>query len=210
MTEYTIDLCEGGTTYSESSYNSPDTAFDNSDAAGWISNSHDVVYIGYAFTESKQIEKLTLKSHPLLGYLNQNPTRFQLRAGNSAPTGTVQGTLLFEEDVAPEDEATYWTTVNQLREYTFNNNTSYTHYWIDILDKSGFLGATNEYKIGEIEMMEIVQTGTPYIRPDLVSQFYSASSQGSLRGKAAEGFIRPTIKQFFAPYMRGFEEIANS
>ena len=71
---------------------------------------------------------------------------------------------------------------------------------------------TENFDVDDTDAMfytPIPETGTPYVRPDKITKFYSASSQGNLRGKAAEGFIRPTIKQFFAPYKMKFEEITS-
>ena len=44
-----------------------------------------------------------------------------------------------------------------------------------------------------------------YVRPDNITGLYNIGSRGILRGKASEGFIRPTIKQFFTS--ENFEEI---
>jgi len=46
-------------------------------------------------------------------------------------------------------------------------------------------------------------------RPDNISGLFHISSQGWLRGKASEGFIRPTIKQFLSPASSNFEEISS-
>ena len=46
-------------------------------------------------------------------------------------------------------------------------------------------------------MMEELITDINPDRPDLITDFYGIGSSGNLRGKALEGFIRPTIKQFF-------------
>ena len=42
-----------------------------------------------------------------------------------------------------------------------------------------------------------------------ISELYRISSQGWLRGKAGEGFVRPTLKQFLAPYKADFEEVSS-
>ncbi len=48
-----------------------------------------------------------------------------------------------------------------------------------------------------------------YVRPDYTTGLYNISSvKGNLRGKASEGFIRPTLKQFFTS--ENFEEIVKS
>jgi len=45
------------------------------------------------------------------------------------------------------------------------------------------------------------------MRDDNLSELFNISSQGWLRGKASEGFVRPTLKQFFSPASSSFEEI---
>lgn len=49
----------------------------------------------------------------------------------------------------------------------------------------------------------------PYVRPDNITGLYSivSSRKGNLRGKAAEGWVRPTIKQFFTS--ADFSEVAS-
>ena len=47
-----------------------------------------------------------------------------------------------------------------------------------------------------------------YVRPDNITGLYGIGSRGNLRGKASEGFIRPTVKQFFTS--KDFEEVASA
>lgn len=52
---------------------------------------------------------------------------------------------------------------------------------------------------------EVVIPENPYIRPDNITGLYNLSHRGNLRGKAREGFVRPTIGQYFTS--KEFEEI---
>jgi len=64
---------------------------------------------------------------------------------------------------------------------------------------------TSDFDVDDTDAM--FYTGVeenPYIRPDLITELYNTGSRGNLRGKASEGFIRPTIKQFFTS--EDFEE----
>lgn len=63
---------------------------------------------------------------------------------------------------------------------------------------------TDHDNYGTLVMITYSQVGG-YIRPDNISGLYTTGSRGNLRGKASEGFIRPTIKQFFTS--EDFEEI---
>lgn len=198
MADYTEDLCVGGTAFAHESFNTPNNAFDNNTSSDWISNAAETGWLGYIFSEAKQINKITLTCSNLGGYIGSCPSKFQVRAGTSIPTAVGQGTLLLDVD---EQGNSFWTTGNQKEEWTFSNSNTYTHYWIDILGDDVDDGS-NEFKVAEMEMMGQIGEPVP------ASTLYDISSvKGNIRGKAAEGFIRPTIKQFFTS--ADYEEIAS-
>ena len=77
-----------------------------------------------------------------------------------------------------------------------------THICINYTDVANSWDGTST--IGTWDSGEIM-----VFRPDLITELYNMSSvKGNLRGKALEGFIRPTIKQFFTS--ENFEEIIAS
>lgn len=65
---------------------------------------------------------------------------------------------------------------------------------------------TSNFNLTEESLLYITLEENPYIRPDNISSFYNSKG---LRGKASEGFIRPTIKQFFMS-TPDFEEIESA
>jgi len=112
--------------------------------------------------------------------------------------------------------ATYPTMPNLSAPFIFGRNAAHSYpifdgYMDNIRITKGTALWTENFNVEDTDAMfytPIPETGTPYVRPNSITEFYSASSQGSLRGKASQGFIRPTIQQFFAPYRRRFEEIS--
>lgn len=183
---YTEDQCEGGTaTASTTVDGSAAGAFDNivngtTPANYWHSDAGPNEWLAYEFTEPKQIEKFTLIMH--------NPTTSNLKDFSfEGWTGT-------EWEVVHTGEAP--NIGNALFSIEFTNNNSYIKYR---LRSAGTNWVGNDYfVVYEMEMMERAVEGTPYVRPDNISGLFNLSNlKGNLRGKAAEGFIRPTIKQFF-------------
>ena len=64
---------------------------------------------------------------------------------------------------------------------------------------------TSNFDVDDTDAMFYTPASNGYVRPDNISGLYTVGSRGNLRGKASEGFIRPTIKQFFTS--KDFEEI---
>lgn len=70
---------------------------------------------------------------------------------------------------------------------------------------------TDEFNLTEYELCYTDELpANSYVRPDNISGLYSivSSNKGNLRGKAAEGYIRPTLKQFFTS--TDFEEVESA
>ncbi len=136
------DLCVGGSSFSSGNY--PDRAFDGIFSNEWYSTTTNTAYLGYHFSEPKVIQKILITANSI----SSTPNVFQIRAGDSQPTGIGQGILLLDVNHTGED---YW-TYGETKEFELQNEKAYSYYWIDCLSKYGSFGATYEYYIAEIEM----------------------------------------------------------
>ena len=192
MAEYTDDLCSGGTVFSNGSWSDwyDYNAFNNSfEEPGWHHASFPAI-IGYQFTESKMIQKYAISNRT---GINQAPSIWTFEGSNNGSDWTELDSRL---------NITGW-SLGETREFIFDNDLSFTYYRFSVTQtESG-----SNCSILEIGMMEKISNVNPN-RPDTMSGLYTLGSRGNLRGKAAEGFIRPTIKQFFmsAP---DYEEITS-
>lgn len=147
---YTDDKCNGGTPFGTYAANEVALAFNNDPASVWISgNGAQSVVLGYNFSKATRIEKLRIGSGS--SYYARSPIKFDIRAGNSQPTGTGEGTLLHSVVL----EKTEW-AANMWKELTFSNRILYQYYWIDMFETCATPpnNYTNVFYIGEIEMME--------------------------------------------------------
>jgi len=190
---YTTDLCIIQNNYIESGHFSDrdgSRAFDNLGTGykvdSWNSDRErggQPAYIGYNFGESKKIVKYTVRTtNSPSGAYHPKTWVFQ---------GSVDGNEwinLHSVTNAPEWDS--WLR----REYTFSNTNSYLQYRLLISDN--YSASYDWIMVDEIEMMEEVITN-PYIRPDNISELYHSTKKRGLRGKAKQGFIRPTISEFF-------------
>ncbi len=195
MAEYTIDLCEGGTATADNYHPSfpPTIAFDNSDVNFWSSNKAVPTWIQYDFGagNEKQIEKLTMKSGGGTFQLYM-PGTFDILGSNDGTNWnnlhTVSGLLDWGEQ--------------EIREFIFSNDTFYQIYRINVTVN---VDRQSNLIINELEMMAEAITDINPNRPDNITELYNLSYRGNLRGKASQGLIRPTVKQFFTS--ENFEEI---
>lgn len=182
MSEYTIDLCEGGTASAIGHWSSwtAANAFDNNPNTGWHYTGAFPSWLQYQFTEPKKIAKYTITSRYL--HNSQVPRDWTFQGSNNESDWDVLDTHV--------DDHGLWDGVYKV-EFPITNSTSYEYYRIVITRDNG------TPSLMEVEMMEKIVTN-PYIRPDTMSELFNVvSRRGNIRGKAAEGFVRPTIKQFF-------------
>ncbi len=202
MADYTIDLCEGGTasanSYSPEYESIPDKAFDNilgiPHENGWTVTATSG-WLQYQFAETKQINKINMLSYFASGI--ESVDDFTIQASN---TGSFSGeqTILYTGNNPPNTPT--------FVEHVFSNTNSYIYYRIDVTSVHTQPGNNPTHVgISEIEMMEEIVTNINPDRPDNITELYGIGSRGNLRGKAVEGFIRPTLKQFFTS--KNFEEI---
>jgi len=176
MTTYTEDLCVGGIATANSSWSSwvPASAFDNNNDTGWHYNdSKPAAILQYQFTSQKIIKKYTIQSR-IGPYSYQSPTTFIIQGSNNAINWL---------DLDSRFELVWINS--EKKEFTFENNTSYLYYRL-------YIPNADQISIMEMEMMEeVVQTPKP------LNSIYNIGHRGNLRGKAKQGFVRPTIKEFF-------------
>jgi len=213
MADYSIDLCEGGIATAIAGFDyrgTPEHAFDGiidthylgDLQRGWLHTTTGTNWIQYQFTEAKKIEKVRILSYEHNG--QESIKDFTIQASNTGVFGGEEVLLFTGQD--PEKTIKDIYDPSHWYDCEFSNSNLYIYYRIVVT--SHWPGnAGNNRHINEIEMMEKVQSGTPYIRPDNITGLYNISSSGILRGKASEGFIRPTIKQFFTS--ENFEEIVS-
>ena len=185
---YTEDLCEGGIITSSDGYLGRDAykMFDNI-IGDWSVSSFQTykdanAFLGYQFSAPKAISKYVLTSS------NGGPT--------SAWTAWVlQGSVdgIVWEEVHNVPESRDW-GMNESRTFVFENTTSYLYYKFIPSNNQG----SDWYAMCELEMMASTI-------PKPASNIYHRKRGDNLRGKAAEGFIRPTIAEFFTSM--DFEEI---
>jgi len=98
-----------------------------------------------------------------------------------------------------EDKSVSYTINAPLQIGQFNTNTTWDVdcHFDNIRITSDEALWTENFDLTEEALFYTEAEENPYVRPDLITGLYSIGSRGNLRGKAAEGFIRPTIKQFF-------------
>jgi len=184
MAKYTLDLCTGGTASSNGHYLSyaPGAAFDNNIDSFY----HRVGFpsqLQYELVEPRIIKKYTIRGRA--GVPSQSPYIFTFEGSNNAVAWDILDTQVAFNP---------WST-NLFQEFIISNNTSYLYYRLNI---TRAVGAGDNGSVAEFEMMEMLD-------PIPTSTIYNTSSvKKNIRGKAAEGFIRPTITEFFTS--KDFEE----
>ena len=202
---FTIDQCEGGTatanyytSFNTGGVRSPDKAFDNiiNPNVFWdtYQSGQDACWITYDFGvgNTKRIQKYTIL--PAATAEVYSPKDWVFKGSNN-------NTTWIDLDTQTNQ---MWST-SSINSYIFSNKNLYRYYKLDIT-RSDYPGRTI---IQEIEMMEEIITDVNPDRSDNFSELYRISSKGNLRGKAAEGFIRPTLKQFFTSYPSFIEITSN-
>jgi len=200
MADYTIDLCEGGIAsasgYATGYSSSSDRAFNGltgfAHMEGWVDSALSG-WLQYQFTTPKKIEKIRVFSYYSSGI--ESIDAFTIQASNTGAFSGEQVTL-YTGNNPPN--------VIAFVDYEFSNTNAYTYYRIDVTSIHTEPGnSPTHIGISEVEMMaKIVVDANP--RPDNISELYHRK-QIPIRGKASEGFIRPTIQQFFTS--KDFEEI---
>lgn len=174
MTIYTEDLCNGGIASSNGAWQTwvAANAFDNNLNTGF----HHVGFpaiLQYQMLATKQIEKYTIQ---ITDRTYQAPKNFSFEGSNNNIDWI---SLNIQENLTWVD--------GEKKEFTFDNSNNYLYYRLFIT--SAVQTGSNPTVI-EVEMME-----KKYPKP--VSNIYDISHRGNIRGKAKQGLIRPTIKQFF-------------
>jgi len=205
MAEYTLDLCTNQNNAIENGhFNDREAAraFQNTtgqyDYNSWSSDRNSMpCWIGYHFTEAKRIEKYTLTCMDTL-YQHYSPKSWQFQGSTNGDTWVTVHTV---------NNESAWVSAHQVKEYTFDNTNSYLYYRF-LISENYSTNYPTDVEIDEIEMMEKLSYDINPDRPDLMTELYGIGSCGNLRGKSSEGFIRPTIKQFFTS--ENFEEIESA
>lgn len=177
MTIYTEDLCENGTATADYAWDGwvAANAFDNNDSTGWHHNLAAPATLQYQFTESYKIRKYTLRNR--YGTNNQTPYNWLFQGSNNGSDWVTLHEVNNEE----------WAGIFK-KEYEFTNSTDYLYYRLHITTYHPQSGG--DVSIMEMEMMEEI-TMIP------LSSIYTIGHRGNLRGKAKDGFVRSTVKQFF-------------
>ena len=180
MTIYTEDLCVGGIATASASWSSwvPANAFDNNITTGWHHTSYYPypAILRYQFPTARRIKKYTLRTR--VGTDNyQCPITWTFEGSNDASNWVVLDSHTNLD----------WGST-KYKEFTFENNNYYLYYKLNVTVNY----VDDSLSIIEMEMMEeVVQTPKP------LNSIYNVGHRGNLRGKAKQGFIRPTIKEFF-------------
>jgi len=212
MAEYTIDLCEGGVVTASrfENFRPPVNAFDNvipteyGYASCWEcngGNSSQGAWIQYDFTTPQKITKVVLHKTAEVSEVNYMPAAFQVM-------GSVDGIIQHVEIANFTTTLDDWRTEGDHKPYKalsfeFLNEVNYKSIRINCTVS---LYGAPYFVLNEIEMMKTIEVESNSDRPDKMTELFNISSvKGNLRGKASEGFIRPTIKQFFTS--ADFEEI---
>lgn len=203
MATYTTDLCDGGT--ATTSYFSPgypvSQLFDNNLETGWSTGngSNSTAWVKYDFgvDNAKQIEKYTIENWP--SATDYDPNSWTLQGSNNDSdwvTVDTQSSVTWE--VGPPQTK---------KEFIMVNGNSYRYYKFNFVNANSALALV----LREIEMMEEIVVNIPPVanpnRPDNIAELYH-TKQIRLRGKAEQGFVRPTVAQFFTS--KNFEEIISN
>jgi hypothetical protein len=105
-----------------------------------------------------------------------------------------------------------WDSTSSL---TIGAEVSWNRYFSGYMDNirvtKGTALWTSDFDLTEADLFYTAATTpeepNPYVRPDTISGLFNVvGPSGNIRGKAAEGFVRPTLKQFFMS-VPDFEEI---
>jgi len=185
--EYTEDLCVTPANGIESGhYATYDVTHVFEDTAGsypaetWESNlSVWNNFIGYDFGAAKKIVKYTI-TVPIEYSEQFTPKEWNFQGSNDGISWSTLQSITNEP---------IWTP-NEKREYIFSNEIEYTQYRLLFGQNVSVAGNLDSILIDELEMMG------EFVVPVLASILYH-TKKTKMRGKAAEGFIRPTIAEFF-------------
>ncbi len=214
MAEYTENLCVGGTVDAiGSDYGRiPELAFNGTNTSWstdcWERNRPETpVWISYELLESKIVTKLVLYYPPDPASNVRMPKDFDIQGSISGVSDWVTIATLSAVDkydyYVPAGDPDGVHDQGSSKEYIFPNTVAYKGYRLYI--RTTLYGTQNAVAIGEIEMMAEAITDINPDRPDNITELYNLSYRGNLRGKASQGLIRPTVKQFFTS--ENFEEI---
>lgn len=155
------DQTSGQTFTASSSAQAVSRAFDDNSGTCWTSNADDTAWVQVQFAAAKDIRELRISSgSDGFGGVSasnaraRHPRGFTLKASNTGVFGGEEVTLL-----TVAETGAYWNTgADETKTWNFSNGTAYTHYRITMTDKQDAFGATYEYLLAEVEMME---AGTP-------------------------------------------------
>ncbi len=199
MTDFTENLCVNSSNvtadshYTNSAFYEPANVVDGDAETFWHNWSNTgISWLKYDFIVPQAIKQYVVVGTTDVGGNVANMIRsWTFEGSNNDSTWDILDTVIgqgFSE--------------GQIRTYlTLDNTISYRYYRLNITEANG----SGWCVVGDWEMMahvEIPQANPN--RPDNMSELYNMK-QNKLRGKSAEGFIRPTIAQFFTSM--NFEEI---
>lgn len=149
---YSDNLCTNAVAYS-ASYNSTgdfgvNNLLDDDDTSMWYGGTEDTAWIQFNFSNPEKVEQLILGAAPTA--LTRAPKTFTLKGSNVGTFTGEETTVLTIDNAGAYDEYLLGKIFN------FTNNNSYSYYRLNITDKDGAFGVSNEYIMSKMELNKIL------------------------------------------------------